>query len=120
MYGYCVQKLGWLGFCQAAFPAELTELIVVDYLGYTWKVLMDFCHDEGVSCIFSGQWQALASAHRLSKGQIIRLGVTDESNNRVKYLCAPPMLVLRTTILPSAETVQGGASYRVLEYFWRN
>lgn len=81
---------------------------------------MDFCHDEGVSCIFFGQWQALSSARRLSKGQIIRLGVTGELSNRVKYLCAPPMLVLSTNIPPSAGTVQGGASYRVLEYFWRN
>lgn len=81
-------KLGWLGFYQAVFPAERTEFIVVDYLGYTWKVLMDFCHDEGVSCIFYGQWQALVSARRLTKGQIIRLGVTGESNNDVKYLCA--------------------------------
>lgn len=112
-------KLNWPGFCQAAFPHERTELTVVDYLGYTWKVTMDFCYDEGLSCLFSGEWQDLVYARKLSRGTTIELGVTAPDNNRVVYLCPPPMVVLRTKLPPSAGAREGGA-YRLLEYFWRN
>jgi hypothetical protein len=81
---------------------------------------MDFCHYEGVSCVFTGQWQALADARRLTKGTSIKLGVTGAANNRVVYLCPPPMLVLRTKVPPSSAAAQGGATYRLLEYFLRN
>lgn len=38
------QKLSWFDFCQSALPAEKTELTVIDYLGYTGKLIMDLCH----------------------------------------------------------------------------
>lgn len=81
---------------------------------------MDFCHDEGVSCVFSGQWQSLCNARRFVKGSTIKLGVTAASNNRVLYLCPPRMLVLRTRMPPSASAGEGRPSYRYEEYFWKN
>lgn len=120
MFDLCLQKLGWLGYCQTVLPSQRTELTIVDYLGYTWKITMDFCHDEGVSCIFTRQWQALAEARKFTPHHVIRLGVTGDDNNKVMYLCAPPMLVLRKTIQPSAGAAEGGATYQVGEFFWRN
>ena len=112
--------MGWIGFCEAALPSQRTEITVVDYLGYTWKLVMDFCHDDVVSCIFTGEWQALAEAQKFTPRQIIRLGVTGEANNRVMYLCAPPILTLKTKIQASAAAGHGGVTYRVHEYFWTN
>lgn len=97
-----------------ALPAERTELTVVDHLGYTWKVVMDFCHDEVMSCIFTGQWQALAVAWKFTPSQVIKL------DNRVMYLCPPPMLIFKAKLQPSAAAAEGGVTYRVLEYFWKN
>lgn len=107
--------MNWLWFCQAAFPHESSEFTVIDYLGYTWKLFMDFCHDEGVSCVFSGQWKALCDARKLTKGMTIKLGVTGTTNNRVVYLCAPLMLVMRTKMPPSACAGEGGPCYRFEE-----
>jgi hypothetical protein len=62
------QKLNWIGFSQSAFPAEPSEITVIDYLGYPWKLLMDFSHDGDVSCMFSGEWQAMCKARMLVEG----------------------------------------------------
>jgi len=81
---------------------------------------MDFCHDDVLSCVFSGEWQVLVGGRKLTAGATIKLGVTAPANNRVVYLCPPPMVVLRTKLPPSATAREGGATYRLLEYFWRN
>lgn len=95
-------------------------LTVVDYLGYTWKMLLDFCHDDGVSCTFSGQWQALCDARKLTKGATIKFSVTGAAKNKVVYLCPPPMLILRTRMPASGNVGEGGSSYQFQEYFWKN
>ena len=79
MFIQCLQKLGWLGFCQAALPSERIEMTVVDYLGYTWKLIMDFYHDDSMSCIFIGQWEALCTACKFNAGQIIKSWVLLEN-----------------------------------------
>lgn len=114
------QKLGWLGFCQHAFPAERTELTFIDYLGCTWKVLMEFVQGDTLSCVLSGEWQALCRARRLVEGMKIKLGVTNKANNNVVYMCAPPMLVLRTRMAASGAVDQGGPNYRIEQFFWTN
>lgn len=111
--------MNWLGFCQSAFRAGKTESTVIDCLGYTWKLFTDFCHEQ-LSCVFSGEWQALCSARKLIEGAKIKLGVTGAANNRVVYLCAPPMLVLRTKMPPSASIGENGPSYQFKQYFWKN
>lgn len=55
---------------------------------------MDFCHDQDLSCVFSGECPALCNARKLMARTKIKLGVTGAANNKVVYLCAPPMLVL--------------------------
>jgi hypothetical protein len=48
----CNQKLYWLGFCQAACPAEECEMTVVDYLGSSWKCLdLCLCRSNFLFCI---------------------------------------------------------------------
>ncbi|RHN41418.1 hypothetical protein MtrunA17_Chr8g0365871 [Medicago truncatula] len=76
-----VHNLNWLGFCQSAFPAVKTELTVIDFLGFTWKLFMEFCHNEQLSCDFSGEWQTLCNARKLIEGANIKLGVTGAANN---------------------------------------
>lgn len=119
MFLQCSHNLDWLGFCQAVLPTERNEVTVVDYLWYTWKLLIDFCNDDGLSCIFTGQWKDLAEPRKFTSGQVIKLGVTGEANNRVIYLCAPPMLVLKTTVQPWPAVVEAGVAYRLLELFWK-
>lgn len=50
-----VLTLGWLGFCQNAFPAEKTELTLIDYMGYAWKLSIEFSDEGDSSCVFSGE-----------------------------------------------------------------
>jgi hypothetical protein len=94
--------------------------LLVDYFGLTWKLFTDFCHDEGVSCSFSGQWQGLRNACKFTKGATIKLGVTGSANNRVVCLCPSRMLVLQTKIHSSAGVGEGYPIYRAEEYFWKN
>jgi len=75
LFSPCIQKLNWLGFCQSAFPAEPNEITVIDYLGYPWKLLMEFGCDEDMSCLFSGEWQAMCNARKLVEGSSIKFGV---------------------------------------------
>lgn len=70
-----------------------------------------------MSCVFSEQWKALCDARKLAKGMTIKLGVTRTTNNRVVYLCAPLMLVMRTKMPPSAGASEGGPGYQFEEYF---
>ncbi|AES61694.1 hypothetical protein MTR_1g087510 [Medicago truncatula] len=62
----------------------------------------------------------MLTAHKLIEGAKIKLGVTGAANNRVVYLCAPPMLVLRTKMPPSASIGENGPSYQFKQYFWKN
>lgn len=112
--------MGWLGFCQAAFPAERTSLTCIDYLGYTWTLMMDFCQDDGFSCVFSGEWLALCSARKLVEGNKIKFGVTEAANNKIVFMCPPPMLVLRTAVPPLTSTGEDGPAFQVEQYFWAN
>lgn len=52
-----VLKLNWLGFCQSSFSARPTEITLIDYLGYPWKLMMEFGRDGDMTCLFSGEWQ---------------------------------------------------------------
>jgi len=79
------------------------------------SVMMKVC-----PVFFFGEWQALVDARKLTRRTPIKLGVTAAANNRVVYLCPPPMVVLRTKLPPSAGAREGGVTYRLLEYFWRN
>jgi len=81
---------------------------------------MEFCQDGVMACVFSGEWQALCRARRLAEGMKIKLSVTHAANNNVVYMCAPPMLVLRTRIPTSANASEDGPSYHVEQYFWTN
>jgi len=112
--------MGWLGFCQAAFPVERTALTCIDFLGYAWTLMMDFCHDEDVSCVFFDEWPALCTARKLAAGTKVKFGVTQTANNRTVFMCPPPMLVLRTTVPPPASTCEDLLAFRVEQYFWAN
>jgi hypothetical protein len=69
---------------------------------------MDFCHDQDLSCVFSGECPALCNARKLMARTKIKLGVTGAANNKVVYLCAPPMLVLKTKLPPSTGIGENG------------
>ena len=114
-----VHNLNWLGFCQSAFPAEKTELTVIDFLGFTWKLFMEFCHDEQLSCAFLVNGKH-CSARKLIEGAKIKLGVTGAANNRIVYHCAPPMLVLRTKMLHLQALEEMVHLNQFKQYFWKN
>jgi len=54
------------------------------------------------------------------EGTKVKFDVTRAANKRVVYLCASPMLVLRTKMPPSASTGENGPYYRIVLYFWKN
>lgn len=56
-----------------------------------------------VRLVFSGEWHQLCNARKLVAGSTVKLGVREEANNKVLYLCPPPLLVLRST-MPSNYT----------------
>lgn len=47
-----ILKMNWPGFCHDALPFQRKYLSVIDYLGYSKKLQMDFNYDKTVSCIF--------------------------------------------------------------------
>ena len=108
----CFQKLNWLGFCQSALPAKPSEITLIDYLGYPWKLVMEFGPDGDMTCLFKGAWQDVCRARLLVEGSSLKFGVVESSNNNVMYLCAPRMLVLKTMLSPSASAGGTGPSYR--------
>jgi len=116
------QKVGWLGFCQHAFPAERTQLTLIDYVGCAWKIVMDFCQDEGkiMSCVFFWEWRSVCRARKLVEATKIKLGVIDAANNKVVYMCPPPMVVLRSKVPPSYGANEDALSYKIDHYFWTN
>lgn len=115
-----VLKLSWLGFCQSALPTEPTEITLIDYLGYPWKLQMEFGSDGDMTCLFKGEWQGVCSACLLAEGSTVKFGVTEASNNNVMYLCPPQMLVLKTRLPPSSNVGENGASYHFEQYLWKN
>jgi len=120
VYFDCVQKLNWLGLCQSAFPAEPTEITLIDYLGYPWKLQMEFGADGDMTCLFKGEWQSVCKARVLVEGSSVKFGVTEASSNKVMYLCPPQMLVLKTRLPPSTNAGANGACYRFEQYLWKN
>jgi len=81
---------------------------------------MEFCQDAALSCVFSGEWKMLCRARRLVEGMKIKLGVTNAANNNAVYMCAPPMLVIRTRMTAAGDLSEDGSSYHVEQYFWTN
>ena len=81
---------------------------------------MEFCQDGALSYVFSGEWPTLCRARKLMEGTNIKLGVTNASNNNVVYMCAPPMLVLRTRVPVSSSTSGDASSYHVEQCLWTN
>ncbi|CAJ2642479.1 unnamed protein product [Trifolium pratense] len=69
--------LFWRGFCEAALPAEETQLTLIDWIGNTWNQC-DFKFQDTTHTTYkiSGQWHDICKVHRLAKGMIIKLGVT--------------------------------------------
>lgn len=93
----CKHELVWLGFCQPVLSAEATELMIVDYLGYSWKCNMKFSNGKDLPCIIYGQWKQICKARKFTEGSMVKFGVTD-ANNRIIFILPPLMLVLRSRI----------------------
>ncbi|CAJ2642121.1 unnamed protein product [Trifolium pratense] len=91
--------LFWKGFCEAALPSEETRLTFIDWVGNTWDQCdYKFQDATHATCKISGQWHDICKVHRLSKGMIIKLGVTGAANNRIVYFKLSPYLGVRTTL----------------------
>lgn len=73
-----------------------------------------------VLCIFWWVATSVCNARKLMAGIKIKLGVTGADSNKVVYLCAPPMLVLKTKLPPSIGIGENGPSYRFEQLFWKN
>ncbi|CAJ2642548.1 unnamed protein product [Trifolium pratense] len=72
-----MKTLFWRGFCEAALPAEETQLTLIDWIGNTWNQCdFKFQDTTHTTCKISGQWHDICKVHRLAKGMIIKLGVT--------------------------------------------
>lgn len=120
MFDYCKQKLGWLGFCQAAFPAQECQMTDVDYLRYSWKCLLKLHLTTDMTCSLSDDWRKICKAHKLNICDTMKLGVTQQCNNTVIYMSPPPMMVLRTNLPPSKDSILSGHVFTVEQYFWMN
>jgi len=44
---------------------------------------MEFGPDGDMTCLFSGEWQAICNARLLVEGSNVKFGVTESSNNKV-------------------------------------
>lgn len=104
----------WLDICVLASNLRCIFLLQSEAI---WKLVMDFCHDQDLSCVFSGERPPLCNARKLMAGIKIKLGFTGADSNKVVYLCAPPMLVLKTKLPPSIGIGENGPSYRFEQLF---
>jgi hypothetical protein len=73
-----------------------------------------------VRLVFSGEWHQLCNARKLVAGSTVKLGVREEANNKVLYLC--PHHCWCWDQLCQATTLTGvnGPTYRYEQYFWKN
>ncbi|MCH79314.1 helicase-like protein, partial [Trifolium medium] len=112
-----VLTLLWNGFCEYALPKSNTDLILVDWLGHTWKCNLQFASHLPNKCQISGQWRNICKAHQLIEDCVVKFCVTEMSNNKTIHFRIASCISIRTTLIAPATSSAYKTFYQVENYF---